>query len=170
MNDKMDDVAKNSNHLNSWIIWIDADASPKVIKEIIFKVCARLQCKVIMVANSAMQVPQTPLIELVKVKKDQDAADHYIATHVSKNDIVVTADIPLASLIVAKGAIALDVRGEIYTEENVQQRLSMRDFMKNLRDEGLQTGGPATFSDKDKISFTNALNRITDKKIKNPQL
>lgn len=149
-----------------FILWVDADACPKTIKEVIYKFCSRLQFKVIFVANSQMYLPPSPLMELVKVKKDLDAADHYIVEHVHENDIVITADIPLAALVVAKNAIAIDVRGEIYTEENVNERLSMRDYMKSLRDSGMQIGGPQVFDEKDKVKFTNAFNRILDKKLK----
>ncbi|MDH4468727.1 MAG: YaiI/YqxD family protein [Bacteriovoracaceae bacterium] len=147
-------------------IWIDADACPKSIKEVIFKISGRIECPVTLVANSEMFIPKTPLVKLVKVKKDMDAADHYIVEHVSSSDIVITADIPLAALIVEKGALAIDVRGEIYTTDNVQERLSMRDFMKSLRDSGMEVGGPANFDAKDKEKFTNALNKIIDKKMR----
>ncbi|MBI2520249.1 MAG: YaiI/YqxD family protein [Bdellovibrio sp.] len=141
-------------------IWIDADACPKVIKEVIFKASARLQLEVVLVANSSMFVPQSPLIKLVKVEAGADVADSFIAANVVSFDIVVTADIPLAALIVEKQATAINVRGEIYTEENVHERLSMRNFMKELRDSGVETGGPEAFSAKDKERFANAFNKI----------
>ena len=145
-------------------IWIDADACPKVIKEFIFKTSMRLQLEVVMVANSNMFVPPSPLIKLIVVKAGADVADSYIVEHVSSDDIVITADIPLAAFIVEKNAIALNVRGEIYTEENVRERLNMRDFMKDLRDSGVVTSGPAEFGIKDKERFANAINKILDKK------
>ncbi|HXH76608.1 MAG TPA: YaiI/YqxD family protein [Bacteriovoracaceae bacterium] len=142
-------------------IWIDADACPKVIKEVIYKVSLRTQLPVILVANSSMFIPPHPLIKLVVVKAGADVADNYIAEHVVEHDIVITADIPLAAQIVEKAATALNVRGEVYTEENVRERLSMRDFMKELRDNGgMETGGPETFGPKDRERFTNSLNRI----------
>lgn len=145
-------------------IWIDADACPKAIKEVVYKVSERLQLPVILVANSNMFTPLSPLVRLVKVSAGADVADNYIVEHVKENDIVITADIPLAAFIVEKKAIGINVRGELYTEENVQERLSMRDFMKELRDSGgLETGGPEAFGPKDKERFTNSLNRILDK-------
>ena len=148
------------------IIWIDADACPKVIKEVIFNISQRLQLEVILVANSSMFIPPGPLIRLEKVSTGADVADSYIVEHVNGNDIVITADIPLAALIVEKKALALNIRGEIYTEENVRERLSMRDFMKELRDStGMEIGGPEVFGPKDKEKFTNSINRILEKKI-----
>lgn len=147
-------------------IWIDADACPKIVKEVIFGISTRLKVKVILVANSHMFIPPTPLISLVKVAQGSDIADNYIVEHVSKNDIVITADIPLAAFVVEKEAIALNIRGEIYTEENVREKLSMRDFMKELRDStGDNIGGPSAFSPKDKEKFTNSINRILEKKL-----
>lgn len=145
-------------------IWIDADACPKVVKEIVFKTSARLGLKVTLVANAYMNIPQSPLIRFVKVESGDDVADMYIAEHANEQDIIVTADIPLASEIVKKGAIAINPRGELYDEETIGERLSMRDFMKDLRDGGMITGGPQAFSLKDKANFANALNRILSKK------
>lgn len=145
-------------------IWIDADACPKVIKEVVFTISGRLKLPVIMVANSSLFVPLTPLITLIKVKAGADAADSYIVEHVQEKDIVITADIPLAALVVEKGATALNIRGEVYTEENVREKLSMRDFMKALRDNGgLEIGGPDAFGPKDKEKFTNSINKILQK-------
>ncbi len=142
-------------------IWIDADACPKVIKEVIYKISMRLQIPVILVANSGMYIPPSPLIKLVKVNAGADVADNYIVEHVVENDIVITADIPLAAFAVEKKATALNVRGEVYTEENVREKLSMRDFMKELRDQGgLEIGGPEIFGPKDTEKFTNSINRI----------
>lgn len=145
-------------------IWIDADACPKVIKEVIFKISSRLQIPVILVANSHMFIPPSPFIKFIKVKDGADVADNYIVEHVVENDIVITADIPLAAFVVEKKATALNVRGEVYTEENVREKLSMRDFMKELRDQGgLELGGPEVFGPKDTEKFTNSINRILDK-------
>lgn len=145
-------------------IWIDADACPKVIKEVVYKVSARLKIPVCLVANSYMNVPQYPFISFVKVGNGADVADMYIVEHLSESDLVITADIPLASEVVKKGALAINPRGELYDEDNISERLSMRDFMKDLRDNGLVTGGPDAFRAKDKISFTNSLNKILAKK------
>ena len=145
-------------------IYIDADACPKPVKEAVFKAGSRLQIHVILVANSHMWIPSSPLISLVQVEKGADVADFYIVDHVEVGDLVITADIPLADLIVKKNVTAINPRGEVYTEENIGERLSMRDFMKELRDGGgLLTGGPAPYSDKDRINFTNSLNKILTK-------
>lgn len=147
-------------------IWIDADACPKVIKEIVFKTSHRLQVPVCLVANSYMSVPHSPLVTLIHVEQGDDVADKYIADNVSIGDLVITADIPLAAIVVEKGVLAINPRGELYSEENIGERLSMRDFMKNLRDGGLDTGGPAPFGPKDKERFANSLNRIMAKVVK----
>lgn len=144
-------------------IWIDADACPKPVKEQVFKASFRLSIDVILVANSYIGIPQSPHIHFVQVDQGDDVADFYIAKNVSEEDLVITADIPLASLIVEKGALAINPRGEIYTEENISERLSMRDFMQELRDGGLNTGGPAPYGPKDKEMFSNSLNKILTK-------
>jgi uncharacterized protein YaiI (UPF0178 family) len=146
--------------MSETIIWIDADACPKVIKEFVFKTSQRLNLEVILVANSKMFIPPSPLIKLIVVKAGADVADNYIVEHVAADDIVITADIPLAAFVVEKNAIALNVRGEIYTEDNVREILSMRDFMKDLRDNGVITSGPDEFGAKDKEKFANSLNKI----------
>ncbi len=146
-------------------LWVDADACPKVIKEVIFKTSNRLQLPTILVANAHMQIPLSPLITFVKVDQGADVADTYIVDHAGVDDLVVTADIPLAGLIVEKGAMAINPRGELYTEENISERLSVRNFMQDLRDSGMDTGGPAAFGVKDKASFANSLNAILTKKI-----
>ena len=112
-----------------------------------------------MVANSFMASPHS-LVSSVQVEKGADVADIYIANNVAQNDLVITADIPLAAQVVEKGATAIDPRGELYTEENVRERLSIRDFMQGLRDEGVDTGGPLALGPKDKERFANAFNRI----------
>jgi uncharacterized protein YaiI (UPF0178 family) len=148
-------------------IWIDADACPKIIKEVIFKTAARLQVPVTLVANSYLTIPHSPLINLIQVDQGADVADFYIVKNVEDDDLVITADIPLAALIVEKNAIAINSRGEIYTEENINERLSMRDYMTDLRDNGgVITGGPAPFGPKDKEKFTNSLDRLLTKMLK----
>ncbi len=141
-------------------IWVDADACPKVVKEIIFKAAFRLNIKTFLVANSYMSVPLGGPVSSIQVDKGQDVADNYIADHLDQGDLVITADIPLAAKVVEKGATAINPRGEHYTEENVSERLSMRDFMQDLRDSGIDTGGPAPFGNKDKENFANSLNKI----------
>ena len=143
-------------------IWIDADACPKVIKEHIFKIAASKNIQVTLVANSQMWIPISPLFNLIHVDQGADVADNYIVEHASKDDLIITADIPLADLIVKKGTIAINPRGEIYTEENISERLYIRDFMQELRDGGQNTGGPPPFGAKDKMEFANSLNRIFD--------
>lgn len=144
-------------------IWIDADACPKVVKEIVFKASFRLQVPVCLVANSYMSHPHGGLISSIKVDQGADVADTYIVEHVNPVDLVITADIPLASFIVEKGATAINPRGELYTEENISERLSIRDFMQELRDGGVDTGGPAPFGPKDKANFANSFNQIITK-------
>ncbi|MCO4794987.1 MAG: YaiI/YqxD family protein [Bacteriovoracaceae bacterium] len=148
-------------------IWIDADACPKVVKETVFKASFRLKFPVTLVANSYISVPPGGQINSIQVEQGDDVADFYIVENVSKEDLVITADIPLAALIVEKGAIAINPRGEQYTEENISERLSMRDFMKELRDSGgVDTGGPPPFGPKDKEKFTNSLNQLLTKLLK----
>ena len=147
-------------------IWIDADACPKVVKEVIFKSSFRLKIPVTLVANSSMHIPFDPLINFVLVNQGADIADSYIVENANQCDLIITADIPLAALIVEKGATVINPRGELYTEENIRERLSMRNFMTELRDGGAQTGGPAPFGPKDKERFTNSLNQILTKLFK----
>lgn len=141
-------------------IWIDADACPKAVKEIVFKASFRLQIALMLVANAYQTIPHSDLIRLIIVAKGTDVADQYIIDNVEAYDLVITADIPLAAKIVEKLAIALNPRGEIYTEENIGEILSMRDFMKELRDGGSITGGPSTFGPKDVSQFANSLNKL----------
>ena len=141
-------------------IWIDADACPKAVKEIVFKASFRLNIGLILVANAYQTIPIHDLVKLIIVGKKLDEADQYIVDHVSAFDLVITADIPLAAKIVEKEGIAINPRGEIYTEENIGEILSMRDFMKELRDGGSITGGPAAFGPKDVQLFANSLNKL----------
>jgi hypothetical protein len=140
-------------------IWVDADACPAVIKEILFKAAVRTQTPLTLVANHAMRVPPSPLIDFRQVAGGFDVADNFIATHCDLTDLVVTADIPLAAEIIAKGALALNPRGELYTESNVRARLNMRDFMESLRSSGIQTGGPDALNQKDRQAFANQLDK-----------
>ncbi len=141
-------------------IWVDADACPRIIKEIIFRAAERLQVKVCLVANMDLSKAHLPLVTSVLVGEEPDAADDYIVEHASVNDLVITADIPLAARIVARGGVALDPRGELYSEDNVGDRLSQRDLMQQLRAEGLLYGGPAQFSRADRNRFASALDRL----------
>lgn len=141
-------------------IWIDADACPRVIKEIIFKASVRLQIPVCLVANKDLSKHDNVLVESIIVEAGPDIADDYIAEHAEANDLVITADIPLAARVVAKGGIALDPRGELYNEDNVGERLAMRDLMMELRSGGMIQGGPAQFSMTDRQRFASSLDRI----------
>lgn len=141
-------------------IWIDADACPRVIKEIIFRASERLNLPVMMVANQSMSKHNSALVESIVVADGLDVADDYIVEHAAVEDLVITADIPLAARIVAKGGVALDPRGELYNEENVGERLSMRNLMTELRSEGFAQGGPGQFSLTDRQRFASSLDRM----------
>jgi uncharacterized protein YaiI (UPF0178 family) len=147
-------------------IWIDADACPRVIKEIVFRASERLELPVCLVANTGMTKHHSRLITSVVVSDGFDVADDYIVEHATPHDLVVTADIPLAARIVEKGAVGLDPRGELYTEENVGERLSMRDLMQELRGAGMIQGGPGQFSNTDRQRFASSLDRILTQMIK----
>lgn len=147
-------------------IWIDADACPRVIKEIVFRASQRLELPVVLVANQAMAKHHSRLISSVVVGEGLDAADDYIAEQAAPEDLVVTADIPLAARIVAKGGVGLDPRGELYTEENVGERLSIRDMMQELRGAGMIQGGPAAFSTTDRQRFASSLDSTLTRMIR----
>ena len=138
-------------------IWIDADACPRVIKEIVFRASERLDLPVILVANQGLSKHHSRLITSVVVADGFDVADDYIVEHAAAEDLVITADIPLAARIVEKGAVGLDPRGEMYTEENVGERLSIRDLMQELRGAGMIQGGPGQFSNTDRQRFASSL-------------
>lgn len=141
-------------------IWVDADACPKVIKEILFRVAERAQITVAFVTNQFLVLPSSPFITLTQVPAGPDIADDEIAQHCAPLDLVITADIPLAARVVEKGAYALDPRGKLYDAENIKQILSMRDFMDSLRGSGIETGGPAGFGQQERNLFANHLDRI----------
>lgn len=141
-------------------IWVDADACPRVIKEIVFRASQRLQVPVCLVANQSLSKHDSKLITSIVVEAGFDVADDYIAEKAAPEDLVITADIPLAARIVAKGGVALDPRGELYTEENIGERLAMRDFMTELRTGGLALGGPSAFSLPDRNRFASSFDRL----------
>ncbi len=147
-------------------IWVDADACPRIIKEIIFRASARLKVPVCLVANQDLSKAHLGLVTSVRVGEGADVADDYIAAHATASDLVITADIPLAARIVAKGGIAIDPRGELYTEDTVGERLSIRDLMQELRGAGLIQGGPAQFNMVDRQRFASALDRLLTRMIK----
>lgn len=141
-------------------IWIDADACPNVIKDILFRAAERRRLALVLVANRFIATPPSPFIKAVQVANGFDVADNYIVQHCNTGDLVITADIPLAAEVVGKKAFALNPRGELYTQENIKEYLAMRDFMTVLRDTGQVSGGPAAFGQKDKQAFANALDRF----------
>jgi uncharacterized protein YaiI (UPF0178 family) len=140
-------------------IWVDADACPAVIKEILYRVAERAQMNVTLVANQLLRVPPSRFIRSVQVPSGADVADQEIVRLLAPGDLVVTGDIPLASDVLKKGGLALNPRGEFYTNDNIAQMLTMRAFMDELRSGGVDTGGPAPFSQSDRQSFANALDR-----------
>ncbi|HRD64856.1 MAG TPA: YaiI/YqxD family protein [Candidatus Competibacter sp.] len=140
-------------------IWIDADACPAPVKAIVFRASQRVRVPVVLVANHRAQTPPSPLVTAVHVGQSFDAADDYIVQHATVNDLVVTADIPLAAQLVAQGVPALNPRGELYTEDNVQERLALRNLKEELRAMGGVSGGPAPYHDRDKQAFANGLDR-----------
>ncbi len=146
-------------------IWVDADACPNVIKEILFRAAERVQMELILVANQSLSTPPSKVIKAVRVSAGFDVADNHIVKHCEADDLVITADIPLAAEVIEKQAIALNPRGELYTVENIKQRLNMRDFMETLRSSGVQTSGPATLGPKDRQNFANQLDRLLAKNI-----
>ena len=141
-------------------IWVDADACPKPIKEILFRIAERTGLMMTLVANQMMAVPRLKNIRAIRVASGFDVADNEIVKRLAAGDLVITADIPLASLVIAQGGFALNPRGELYTTDNIQARLSMRDFMDSLRATGVETGGPAAFSQRDRQNFANQLDRF----------
>lgn len=141
-------------------IWVDADACPAAIKEILFRAAQRTGLPLTLVANHGMRIPSSPRISFVLVAAGCDVADNEIVRRLAADDLVITADIPLAAEVVAKGATALDPRGELYTAENVRARLNLRDFMESLRGSGIETGGPAALTAKDRQVFANRLDTL----------
>ncbi len=147
-------------------LWLDADASPRDVKEICYKASARLKLDTVLVANQRLQLPVGyAQLSAVRVDGGPDVADAYIAGHAEAGDVAVTADIPLAALLVPKGVIVIDPRGEEYTAERIGERLSVRNFMESLRSSGVETGGHAAYSARDKQAFANALDRILTRAI-----
>lgn len=142
-------------------LWIDADAAPRDVREIVFRAALRLEVTVFLVSNQRVQLPaNNPFVEMVWVTAGPDEADQRIVDEAREGDLAVTADIPLAAALVEKGVRVIDPRGEEYTPENVRERLSIRDFMASLRDTGVDTGGPSARSARDTREFANALDRI----------
>jgi len=140
-------------------IWVDADACPKPIKEILFRAAIRTQTELTLVANQMLTVPKSPWIRSVQVPKGFDVADNEIVNRLAAGDLVITADIPLASEVIAKGAKVITPRGETYDTGSIAAALTMRNFMDTLRSSGVETGGPAAFSASDQREFAQRLDR-----------
>lgn len=141
-------------------IWVDADACPAVIKDILFRVAERTKLPLTLVANRLLRVPPSPYIRARQVPMGFDVADQHIMGEVAAGDRVITADIPLAAALIEQGAFALSPRGEFYSAENIRERLGMRDFMEGLRGAGIDISGPATLSQADRQAFARALDRF----------
>lgn len=147
-------------------ILVDADACPKQIKEILYRVAKRVPVTVTLFANKPLYIPPSPHIKFVLVGGGFDVADKVIVEQTEAGDLVITADIPLASDVIAKEAFALNPRGEFYTSENIQQTLTLRNFMATMRDAGQVTGGPRPLNNQDNQAFANALDRFLAKHVK----
>jgi uncharacterized protein YaiI (UPF0178 family) len=144
-------------------IWVDADACPKVIKEILFRAAERRQILLTLVANKMLYCPPSKVIRAIQVPAGFDVADNKIAELVENGDLVVTADIPLAAQVIERGGQVLNPRGEFYTKDTIQERLTMRNFMDSLRGSGVDTGGPPIFSQGDRQTFANQLDKFLAK-------
>ncbi|MCX4026895.1 YaiI/YqxD family protein [Endozoicomonas sp. SM1973] len=144
-------------------IWVDGDACPVAIKDILYRAAERKQVLVTIVANQYMQTPPSKFISFLQVSSGFDVADNEIVKRVDPGDLVITSDIPLASEVIDNGALALSPRGELFTEANVKSRLNIRDFMETMRSSGIHTGGPAPLSQGDKQMFANHLDKWLQK-------
>ena len=152
-------------------LWIDADATPGDVKDIVFRAAHRLQLDTVLVANQRVPVPPGhPTVSAVRVDGGPDVADRYIAEHAEAGDVAITHDIPLAAILVGKRVAVIDPRGEEHTTETVGERLSIRDFADALRGSGVETGGPRPFGPKDKQAFASALDRVLTRALRRPQV
>lgn len=141
-------------------IWVDADACPNVIKDILYKAAERVRVELTLVSNQPLATPPSRHIHSVQVRHGFDVADNHIAERVAAGDLVITADIPLADAVITRGAFALDPRGSFYTADNIRQRLALRNFLEELRSTGVQTGGPPPLGLPERQAFANALDRF----------
>ncbi len=141
-------------------IWVDADACPVVIKEILFRAANRSRTRTTFIANQFMRIPKSEFLGFVQVEQGFDIADNEIVRRATAGDLVITADIPLAAEVIEKGCTALNPRGELYSKENIRARLNMRDFMETLRSSGIQTGGAPPLDHSDRMRFANKLDSI----------
>lgn len=144
-------------------IWVDADACPGVIKDILFRAAERMQIPMTLVANKLLRTPPSLYINALQVPHGFDVADDEIVSRMQAGDLVITADIPLAASVIDKGGHALNPRGEFYTPENIQAALTLRNFMTELRSSGIETGGPTAFSQSDRQAFANQLDRFLNR-------
>jgi uncharacterized protein YaiI (UPF0178 family) len=149
-------------------IWVDADACPLAVKEILYRAAERAELPLTLVANKLLGVPRSSWIRALQVQRGFDVADNEIARRLAPGDLVVTADVPLAADVIAKGGHALNPRGELYTTENIRERLQARDFLEKLRETGVQTGGPAPFDNADRKRFADQLDRFLARKPGSP--
>jgi len=148
-------------------LWLDADAAPRDVKDVCYRACERLSLPTILVANQRLVLPVGyAKLSAVRVDGGADVADAYIASHAVAGDIVITADIPLAALLVPNRIYVIDPRGELYTEESIGERLSVRNFMEGLRGAGVETGGHGTYGTREKQQFANALDRVLAKALR----
>ena len=147
-------------------IWVDADACPVVIREILFRAAQRTGLELTLVANQSVQVPRSPNIRTLRVAAGFDVADNEIVKRVASGDLVITSDIPLAADVIAKGGVALTPRGELHSADNIKARLNMRDFMDTMRASGVQTGGPPVLNQTDRKNFADNLDRILTRSAK----
>jgi len=144
-------------------IWVDADACPVVIRDILFRAAERTGVRLTLVANRPVRVPPSPRIRLLQVASGFDVADNEIVRRMDAGDLVITSDIPLAAEVIEKGGLALSPRGELYSADNIRARLNMRDFLDTLRASGIETGGPPALSQRDRQAFANNLDTLLRK-------
>ncbi|NMO23058.1 YaiI/YqxD family protein [Pyxidicoccus fallax] len=147
-------------------LWVDADACPGPVRDILLRASQRLKVPIVFVANRALSLPRSELVSTVQVGAGLDVADRHIAEAAQRGDLAVTQDIPLAAQLVPRGVVVLDPRGELFTEENIAERLSVRNFMQELRESGVMTGGPSGFSAQDRQQFAAALDRELTRLVK----
>ena len=162
----MNDRTATRPSAESFCIWIDADACPKVIKDIVFKTSKRLNVNVVLVANGAMHIPTSPLIKIITVPHGADIADNRIVELLHPGDIVVTGDIPLAARVVEESGLAIGIRGELFDDDSVQARLATRNLMEQFRSAGMETSGPKPLNQKDVQAFANQLDRTLTRILK----
>ena len=150
-------------------LWLDADAAPRDVKEVCYRASERLKLETVLVANQRLQLPLGYVyLSAIRVDGGPDVADRYIAEHALSGDVAVTADIPLAALLVPNGVVVIDPRGEVYTTESIGERLSVRNFMDGLRGAGVETGGHAAYGAREKQAFANALDRALTRALRGP--